>query len=324
MKRCGIDMKKSKRGVIIFLMLAVLTGVFFWIRVSDRRAVFDKDAMRAVRVIDDGVIAEYAFSGKKTVEEFLREKKLFRNTLDEVGIVKDKILYGGEMIAIARLKKLTLVEGEKKAREITTTGFSAQDAVAEAGVSMASDDFILPSPDAPLSDGMQISVVRVVVSEDVVHENIPFETKEKEDDSLGWRVRKIGVKGEKGMREKKYRVVSHNGKVIKKTLVSNEVTKDPVTEEVVQGTYVKTGKKSTGQGTWYAFTGTLSAASPWLPLGSYAKVTNRENGKSVVVKINDRGPTGPGRIIDLDKVAFSKIASIGAGVIDVSVEEVLN
>ena len=59
-------------------------------------------------------------------------------------------------------------------------------------------------------------------------------------------------------------------------------------------------------------------------MGSYAKVTNTANGKSVIVQINDRGPFGPGRIIDLDKVAFAKIASIGAGVIGVKVEEVLN
>lgn len=317
-------MKKSKRGAIIFLAFVVLAGVFFWMRTPDRAIVFDTDAIRTVRVVDEGMLSEYTFFGKKTVGEFLREKSLFRNALDEVGIAGDKVLYGGETIDIARLKKITLAVGEEKARTIETTRFFAEGAVRDAGVAMASDDFILPSPDAPLSDGMQLSVVRVVVSEDVVREDISFETKETEDDKLGWRVRKVSVKGEKGVREKKYRVVSHNGKVMKKTLVSNEVTKDPVTEEVVQGMYVKTGKKHTGQGTWYAFTGTLAAASPWLPFGSYAKVTNRENGKSVIVKINDRGPTGPGRIIDLDKVAFAKIASIGAGVIDVSVEEVLN
>jgi rare lipoprotein A len=53
-------------------------------------------------------------------------------------------------------------------------------------------------------------------------------------------------------------------------------------------------------------------------------VTNQSNGKSVIVKINDRGPFGKNRIIDLDKVAFAKIASIGAGIIDVKVEEVTN
>jgi rare lipoprotein A len=42
------------------------------------------------------------------------------------------------------------------------------------------------------------------------------------------------------------------------------------------------------------------------------------------VQINDRGPFGNGRIIDLDKIAFEKIASLGAGVANVKVEVVLN
>ena len=43
----------------------------------------------------------------------------------------------------------------------------------------------------------------------------------------------------------------------------------------------------------------LTAAHPTLPLGSLVKVTNLHNGRAVVVRINDRGPVVPGRIIDL-------------------------
>lgn len=43
----------------------------------------------------------------------------------------------------------------------------------------------------------------------------------------------------------------------------------------------------------------MTAAHPTLPLGSYVRVTNLRNGKAVVVKVNDRGPIVPGRIIDL-------------------------
>ena len=97
-----------------------------------------------------------------------------------------------------------------------------------------------------------------------------------------------------------------------------------MTEITTQGTYVKLGKSIPGAASWYALTGTMAAANPWLPKGSYVKVTNVDNGKSVIVVINDRGPFVPGRIIDLDKVAFQKIASIGAGVINVKMEEITN
>jgi len=43
----------------------------------------------------------------------------------------------------------------------------------------------------------------------------------------------------------------------------------------------------------------MTAAHPTLPLGSYVRVTNLRNGKAVVVRVNDRGPVVPDRIIDL-------------------------
>ena len=43
----------------------------------------------------------------------------------------------------------------------------------------------------------------------------------------------------------------------------------------------------------------MTAAHLTLPMGSYVRVTNLRNGKAVVVRVNDRGPIVPGRIIDL-------------------------
>ena len=51
----------------------------------------------------------------------------------------------------------------------------------------------------------------------------------------------------------------------------------------------------------------LTAAHPWLPFGTIVRVTNLENGLSVVVRINDRGPFVKGRIIDLSYAAAKKI-----------------
>jgi len=64
----------------------------------------------------------------------------------------------------------------------------------------------------------------------------------------------------------------------------------------------------------------MTAAHKRLPFGSKVKVTNVANGKSVVVRINDRGPFVSGRIIDLSKSAFQRIGNTNAGVIDVEIE----
>lgn len=52
----------------------------------------------------------------------------------------------------------------------------------------------------------------------------------------------------------------------------------------------------------------MTAAHKSLPFGSKVKVTNLKNNKSVVVKINDRGPFKPGRVIDLSKKANQMIS----------------
>tara|TARA_R110000782_G_scaffold57549_28_gene120401 strand:- start:13715 stop:14179 length:465 start_codon:yes stop_codon:yes gene_type:complete len=63
-----------------------------------------------------------------------------------------------------------------------------------------------------------------------------------------------------------------------------------------------------------------TAAHKTLPFGTIVKVTNLQNGKSVVVRINDRGPFIRGRIIDLSKSAFSSIGNLASGILKVEIE----
>lgn len=63
-----------------------------------------------------------------------------------------------------------------------------------------------------------------------------------------------------------------------------------------------------------------TAAHMTLPFGSLVRVTNLTNGKSVVVKVNDRGAFKRGRIIDLSRSAFSSIGNTRSGLIRVKVE----
>ncbi len=57
----------------------------------------------------------------------------------------------------------------------------------------------------------------------------------------------------------------------------------------------------------------MTAASPVLPLPTFVRVTNLQNGKEVIVKVNDRGPFAPHRIIDLSYVAARKLGYYGKG-----------
>lgn len=64
----------------------------------------------------------------------------------------------------------------------------------------------------------------------------------------------------------------------------------------------------------------LTAAHKTMPLPSYARVTNKANGRSVIVRVNDRGPFSNNRIIDLSKRAAYMLDFISAGTADVKVE----
>ena len=93
-----------------------------------------------------------------------------------------------------------------------------------------------------------------------------------------------------------------------------------------QGTASWYGRKFHGQRTWsgeiydmYAMT----AAHPTLPVPSYARVTNLQNGKSAVVRINDRGPFSSGRMMDVSFAAAYKLGFAESGIAAVEVESIV-
>jgi rare lipoprotein A len=66
----------------------------------------------------------------------------------------------------------------------------------------------------------------------------------------------------------------------------------------------------------------MTAAHKSLPIPSYVKVTNLDNGRSVVVRVNDRGPFHAGRIIDLSYAAAAKLGYVNKGTAPVEIETV--
>ena len=70
------------------------------------------------------------------------------------------------------------------------------------------------------------------------------------------------------------------------------------------------------------FQDSLTAAHPTIPFNTKVKVTNVKTDQSVIVRINDRGPLVPGRIIDLSRKAMEKLNGIFTGVIEVRIDEI--
>jgi rare lipoprotein A len=115
---------------------------------------------------------------------------------------------------------------------------------------------------------------------------------------------------------------------------------NPKTYEVMGERYFvldsAAGYKEDGRASWYGtkFQGKrtssgeaydmyqMTAAHKTLPLPTYVRVTRKSNGRSVVVKVNDRGPFHTGRIIDLSYAAASRLDLLQAGSAEVTVEAI--
>jgi rare lipoprotein A len=66
----------------------------------------------------------------------------------------------------------------------------------------------------------------------------------------------------------------------------------------------------------------LTAAHPTLPFGTRLRVTNVSNGQSVTVRVNDRGPYVPGRVVDVSYSAARTLGMVGGGVAKVKLDVV--
>lgn len=316
--------KRKKRRKYIYFSMAVFVIVMVILFFQKDSHVFARvDHIENIEIVDDGKVS-YLYDVKaENVQNVLDEYSDDLSEEDRIFPNRDQEVFAGDRISINREKKLTVrVDGEEQIFE--TFGDKIAYVLDDNNVALDENDIIVPNGDTMISDDIEAEITRVEFKEETVTKKIPFETVLKKDDKVNFLKKFTEQEGENGSKELVYKVAYHNGEEVDRKMEEERITKEAVDEVVVQGTKVKLGKKHGGACSWYAHTGTLSAANPWLPKGSYVKVTNKANGKSVIVQINDRGPFVAGRIVDLDKVAFQKIASLGAGVIDVKMEEVIN
>jgi rare lipoprotein A len=134
----------------------------------------------------------------------------------------------------------------------------------------------------------------------------------------------VGVRVAKSEKSRPSVRVNTKAKVANKTISKN----------VALPIYKEGGFSQTGRASWYGpgFHGkrtsngetfdmhALTAAHRTLPMSSYARVTNLANGKSIVVRINDRGPFHSNRVMDLSKGAATKLGFLRQGSANVKIE----
>ncbi len=310
-----------KRRFLTIIILGI--GGYFFFSHGEVKESYDAGAAKSVTVSDDGFVVPFSSVFEKTVGELLDRARFGIRDGDHVFPDRATVLASGMTVFVERKKDAVIaIDGGKKT--VTTYARTVEDALDEVGANLRDEDITTPARESFLTGDTAIKVIRVDIKEEMTEKKIAYDTTENTDDKLSFRKRIVTQKGVNGVLAYHYRVGYHDGKEVSRKLLGSEVTKDPVREIVAQGTFVKVGRTRSGGASWYAYTGTMAAASLWLPHGAYARITNTDNSKSVIVQINDSGPYVGGRIVDLDKVAFAKIASTGAGVVNVKMEEIIN
>jgi resuscitation-promoting factor RpfB len=204
-----------------------------------------------------------------------------------------------------------------KEHDVLTNATTVRELLSAMGITPDGNDRVQPSPSTPLHQGVSIRFAKVRVATRTKSVVVPFTTFTTYSSKLAPGAVRMLRGGVPGSMFETFQVRIVNGRVVSKTLLSRHVVSAAVAAMRVMGRARPQPGSQVGEASWYDAPGTgLTAASPWLPFGTVVTVTNRANGKSVRVVINDRGPFG-GRIIDLSPEAFSAIASLGAGVAQV-------
>ena len=123
--------------------------------------------------------------------------------------------------------------------------------------------------------------------------------------------------------------LNDNREIVRNEIESGKDTKTSSYNSEEEKTLYQTGVASFYGGKWHGKrtangeifdTHSLTAAHKTLPFNTKVKVTNLSNGKSVIVRINNRGPYSKGRVIDLSTAAFSAIENTSKGTTKVQLQ----
>jgi resuscitation-promoting factor RpfB len=231
------------------------------------------------------------------------------------------------------------VTADGTTKTVTAVGTVA-DALRVAGVTLDTHDEVTPDLSTALTDGTAITIVRVelrTVSKTVA---VPFTATTQNDATLASGTKKVQTPGVNGTATETWEQTVRDGVLAGEVRVSSVIATPAQTQVTLVGTKAATSTTTTAPATgnscgvsWYASGSRtadgeafnpdgLTAASKTLPFNTMVKVTNPANGKSVTVRITDRGPYVTGRCLDLARGAFSQIASLGTGAITATWEVV--
>ena len=283
-------------------------------------------------------------SKAERVGELLAEQGLALGAHDRISPGLEEPLEDGLHILIQKAVPLIFTTDTGSYRHYTHAD-TVYGAFQELGIPLTGNIVVEQDLDAPLYPGQEICFYRRVEVVEVFEEPIPFEVEKKDDGGLLRGKQHVLQEGKVGKKELRFKVVYAGGKELLRKLIAETVLQQPVPLVLAVGTKVSPARSAPvklasrgngieGRASWYGakFHGRktssgeiydqndYTAAHRYLPFGTHLKVTYLRTGKSVTVRVNDRGPHLGGRVIDLSRAAAEAIGLRPHGVGQVSIE----
>lgn len=265
-----------------------------------------------------------------TVNQILAACNINLNPADKIHPALDKKVSAGSVIVIDRATPVLISYGEQK-YHLETQAKTAAEVLIEAQqkFDIPEDeiaDEILAGNDKEIFHGQELRVSRQHVEEITENETIYFDTIYNDDWDMLSGESIVTKEGKNGEIRRTYLVTYKDDQEISRELIEEVIVSDPVAKEVTIGqkqppvTYQENPVGDVGTASWYHYGSTPTCAHRTYPKGTRLLVTNNATGAQVVVTVNDYGPAAwTGRIIDLNSVAFSAIAPLGQGLVNVTV-----
>ncbi|MEX2394689.1 MAG: ubiquitin-like domain-containing protein [Actinomycetota bacterium] len=276
---------------------------------------------KPVRLVLDGQQKTVVARGL-TVGDALKDLGLVPGPKDHLHPAKATALEPGLRIFV-RNAVHTKLRVDGRVRDVVSSADSVSNLLVHAGVVAGKDDYVFPARDTEPTDGMWIRVVRVRRVVEQRNVRVAYQYISHKDPEMESGVRKVVQQGSEGLKVQRYSVLLEDGVRVSSSLLGETTVRKARDHIVRVGTKPPTfkggGSSQVGIASWFEAEG-LVAAHRSLPIGSVVKVTDQATGKSVNVRINQRGPFVEGRVIDLSDDAFAQLAPLDKGTIKVKVQ----
>ncbi len=337
----------TNRGLVVGPYDAVEPGLTT--EVSDGLHI---DIVRAHPLtLDDNGITSTIWTTGSTVDAVLGQ---LDRSPDDVEPPRGSTLLPGGTLTI-RDSKSVVVNADGQQEFVVQTGRTVGDVLATAGIALDGDDDVTPSPATAVNNGDTVTVVRWDTHDVTEDTPIPNTVQQRNDPNLLRGRQNVIQVGQTGLLRTTSQVTTRDGIEVRRTFLSEERVREPVDRIVAVGTkapvvntpsppsppapvvtspapagvdgqYVlrdppsglEAGSQS-GLATWYDAPVAGGCAHRTLPKGTRVTVTDARTGASASCIVNDRGPFGAGRIIDLSPDVFQQLGHLDAGVISVTI-----